>query len=123
MKIAANGIFLVVLGFAFCLPIGAADLDGKWMATFDTQIGEQHYTFTFKVEGEKLTGKAKSDFADTEIQEGVIKGDELSFVEMLNFQDQLLRIEYKGKLSGDEIKLTRKVGDVATEQLVAKRIK
>jgi hypothetical protein len=52
-----------------------------------------------------------------------VKGDELSFVEMLNFQEQLLRIEYNGKVSGDEIKLTRKVGDVATEQLVAKRVK
>jgi hypothetical protein len=34
-----------------------------------------------------------------------------------------LRIEYKGKLGGDEIKFTRKVADVATKELVAKRTK
>jgi hypothetical protein len=33
------------------------------------------------------------------------------------------RIEYTGQLAGDEIKLTRKVGDFATEELVAKRVK
>ena len=34
-----------------------------------------------------------------------------------------LRIEYTGKVSGDEIKLHRKVGDIAEEDLVAKRVK
>jgi len=33
------------------------------------------------------------------------------------------QIEYKGKLSGDEISFTRKVGDIATLQFVAKRVK
>jgi len=32
---------------------------------------------------------------------------------MLKFQDMDLRIEYKAKLSGDELKITRKVADVA----------
>jgi hypothetical protein len=52
-----------------------------------------------------------------------VKGDEISFVENLNFQGMPLRIEYKGELSGDEIKFSRKVADVATEELVAKRAK
>ena len=42
---------------------------------------------------------------------------------MLDFQGQQLRIEYKGKIAGDEMKLTRQVGDVGTEELVAKRAK
>jgi hypothetical protein len=42
---------------------------------------------------------------------------------MLDFQGQQLRIEYKGKISGDEMKLSRQIGDVATEELVAKRAK
>jgi hypothetical protein len=44
-------------------------------------------------------------------------------VENITFQDQKLRIEYTGKISGDEIKFTRKVGDFATEEFVAKRTK
>ena len=42
---------------------------------------------------------------------------------MLDYQGQELRIEYTGKIAGDEMKLTRKIGDLATEELVAKRAK
>ena len=50
-----------------------------------------------------------------------MEGDKVSFVEMLNFQDNEIRITYTGKISGNEIKFTRKVGDFATEDIVAKR--
>jgi hypothetical protein len=86
-------------------------------------VGVQNYTYTFKVDGAKLTGTAKSMNGETQIQEGSVKGDEISFIENLDFQGMPLRIEYKGKLAGDEIKFTRKVADVATEELVAKRAK
>jgi len=109
------------------LSVLAADLGGKWKAEFDTQIGVQKYTFTFKVEGEKLTGKASFERMDqkgeVDLLEGTVKGDEISFVEKVNFQDNELRLEYKGKIKGDEISFTRKVGDFATEEFVAKRIK
>lgn len=116
---------LVLLAATLALLVAAfaADVAGKWTAEFDTQIGVQKYTYEFKVDGAKLTGKATSQFGSTEIQEGKVNGDEISFVEPLNFQGEPLRIEYKGKLAGDEIKFTRKVGDVATEELVAKRVK
>lgn len=101
----------------------AADISGKWTASFDTQIGVQNYTYEFKLDGERLTGTTKSQHGQSEIAEGTVKGDEVSFVENLKFQDQMLRITYKGKIVGDEIKFTRKVGEVATEELVAKRAK
>jgi hypothetical protein len=101
----------------------AADVTGKWTASFETQIGTQNYTYELKSDGEKLTGKATSQFGSSDITEGTIKGDDIAFVENLDFQGTPLRIEYKGKVSGDEMKLTRKVGDIATEELVAKRAK
>lgn len=101
----------------------AADIDGQWKATFDTQIGEQHYTYTFKADGEKLTGTAKNDRGTTDIEKGTIKGDEVYFVENLEFDGNKIQITYTGKISGDEIKFTRKVEDFATEELVAKRVK
>jgi hypothetical protein len=102
-------------------PLLAQSVAGTWTASFDTQIGVQNYTYTFQVGNGKLTGTAKSQFGETKISEGVVKGDEISFVENLDFQGQALKITYKGKVSGDEIKFTRQVGDVATEELVAKR--
>lgn len=115
----------ILAGMAMCAIALAADFTGTWTAAIDTQIGVQNYIFTFKVEGEKLTGKAKSLFAEaeTDITEGVVKGDDISFVENLTFQGMPLRITYKGKLSGDEIKFSRNVADIADEPIVAKRSK
>lgn len=113
--------FSAAVAFFALIPARAADAVGKWTAAIDTQIGMQNYTYDFKVDGNKLTGKAKSQFGETEITEGSVKGDEISFVENLNFQGQALRIVYTGKLTGDEIKFNRKVGEVASEDFVAKR--
>jgi hypothetical protein len=114
-------VTVLVLGLA--LSARAADISGQWTATFNTQVGEQHYTYTFKVDGEKLTGTAKSDNGTTDIQNGTVKGDDVSFVENLDYQGQKLAITYTGKISGDEIKFTRDVAGAAKEDLVAKRAK
>lgn len=109
------------------LPALAADLTGQWKAEFDTPIGVQKYTYEFKVDGDKLTGTASAEVMGekrtVELKEGKIAGDQISFVEMLDMQGQQIRIDYKGQVVGDEIKLTRNVGDFGTEQLVAKRVK
>jgi len=50
-------------------------------------IGAMDYTFEFKVDGEKLTGKAVSSLGgESELTEGTVKGDEVSFVEMFGGQ-------------------------------------
>jgi hypothetical protein len=114
-------LMMLVAGMA--MSAFAASIDGQWTATFDTQIGEQHYTYTFKADGEKLTGTAKNDRGSTEITAGTINGDAVSFTENLDFNGNPLVITYTGKIAGDEIKFTRKVGDFATEEVVAKRVK
>jgi opacity protein-like surface antigen len=99
----------------------AADVAGTWTASFDTQVGPQMYTYTFKVAGGKLTGTAKSNLGEGPV-EGTVTGDDIAFVEHLNYQGMTLDIPYKGKISGDEIKFTRTIMDIA-EELVAKRAK
>ena len=56
------------------------------------------------------------------ITEGSIDQDKVSFVEPLHFNDNDIRIEYTGSVSNDEMKLHRKVGDFAEEDLVIKRV-
>jgi hypothetical protein len=120
-----NRKFLLVIATAVvCFVIAnAADATGKWTTTINTQIGDMPYTYDFKVDGEKLTGKAKSQFGDVEITEGKCKDDEITFVENVSLDGNAIRIDYKGKVSGDEIKFTRQVGQFATEEFVAKRVK
>ena len=111
-------VLLVVAAVA-----SAADVSGTWTASFDTQVGQQNYTYTFKVDGNKLTGTAKSNLGEGTITNGTVNGDDIAFTENLNYQGMELMIPYKGKISGDEIKFTRNVGGFADEQLVAKRAK
>ena len=112
---------------ALPLAVLATDVTGTWKSEFDSQIGNQKYTFTFKQDGTKLSGRANSEVGDrkreADLKEGKVDGDAISFVEMLSFQDNEIRISYSGKLSasGNEIKFTRAVGDFAKEEIVARR--
>ena len=119
-RFAICALFVLVAVGAAAFAAGVA---GKWTAAIDTQIGVQNYTYEFQVDGEKLTGTAKSQFSESQIVEGSVKGDEISFVENLKYEDQVLRVVYKGKISGDEIKFNRQVGEFASEDFVAKRAK
>jgi hypothetical protein len=118
-------IAVAVLFLTFgCIGALAADFNGKWSAEFDTQIGAQKYTYEFHVDGAKLTGKAiNEERGATEIQDGKIDGDNITFVEVIDFNGNQIKITYTGKIEGDEIKFTRQVGEFATEQIVAKRVK
>ena len=122
-----KGTILAILMLAGLVCVYAADITGKWTTQFDSQVGLQKYTFEFKVEGTKLTGKAISNIAGadatSELVEGKVTGDEVTFVENLNYQGMELKITYKGKISGDEIKFSRTVADSGGEEFVAKRDK
>ena len=121
-------ICIGALVFGVLSALHAADVTGQWKSEFEVdQIGQLKYTYDLNADGEKITGKAIRSQGDqtatNEVSEGKIKGDEISFVENLKIQDQDIRIEYSGKINGDEIKLTRKVGDFGTKEIVAKRVK
>jgi enterochelin esterase-like enzyme len=101
------------------------NLSGSWKADIETQIGLLKYTYVFSQDGNIVTGKSKADINgekyETEIKDGKVKGDSIFFIEIINFQGNDIPISYAGKISVDEIKFTRKVGDFATEAATAKR--
>ncbi|MEK7408776.1 MAG: hypothetical protein AAB225_27235 [Acidobacteriota bacterium] len=96
----------------------AADVSGKWRAEFTTPDGTQRVnTFTFKVEGGKLTGTVAGSQDETPIQNGKIDGDEISFTAERPFG----RFTYKGKAGGNEIKFKVEFGEQSFE-ITAKRL-
>jgi hypothetical protein len=106
----------------------AGDVDGKWKAEFDSPVGVQKYLFDLKADGETVTGKAHFERmgqeGDVALTEGKLSGDQVTFVEPMEMPGMpSMRIEYTGKVAGDEIDFTRKVGDFGTETLTAKRVK
>jgi hypothetical protein len=62
--------------------------------------------FIFKVDGSTLTGTSIGPQGnETPISDGKIEGDDISFAVKITGQMEMT-INYKGKVSGDEIKLT-----------------
>jgi hypothetical protein len=124
MKTRFTLVSLVVMVIATAL-VRAADVSGKWAATFDTQVGQQVYTYEFVVKGTSLTGTIKGNLlGESKVEDGKVDGQKITFVENGKFMDMPIRIEYSGEMtSADEIKFTRMVVGFGNEELVATRVK
>ena len=102
-------------------------LIGKWTSSFNTQIGDQKYEYTIETKDDQVSGtavmKLNGETYQSTLAHVKLDGKRVSFDETLNFQGNELLITYSGELDGDNMQLTRKVGEIATEKRVAKRIK
>ncbi len=97
--------WLLVLMMVFAVCASAADVSGTWKGTADTPNGQIERTFVFKVDGNKLTGETSSQMmGKSTIMDGKVDGDKLTFSITVKFQDQEVKLNYTGKVSGDEIK-------------------
>jgi len=113
----------------------AAAVDGKWTAQVPGFDGSSiDLTFTFKAEGDKLSGSVSTPMGEQAISEGKISSDEISFRTVFEAPDGgfKMTINYKGKIAGDEIKMTQTFaggpeggpfGDMPPVEYVAKRAK
>jgi hypothetical protein len=100
-----KSLILSLLLFAFAA--SAADITGNWKATAEGPQGAMERTFTFKQDGTKLTGETTSSFVGkSEITDGKVDGDAVTFTITIKFQDQEMKMNYKGKVTGNEIKFT-----------------
>ena len=116
-KLALAALF-VALGSVTAL---AADFNGKWTAQVQGRRGTQTVTFDFHVDGSKLTGTITSPRGESDISDGKVDGDNISFDQVLNFNGNEFKISYTGKADGDTIKFTRQMGDHPSVDFVAKR--
>jgi len=114
---------LAVLVSGLALSVWAGPIDGSWKSDFSSPVGDMHYVYTFKTDGDKVTGTAKSDNGETMLENVVVMGSDVSFTENLMFGGMTVAIDYKGKMDGDQIKFSRKLGDFGTDEIVANRVK
>jgi hypothetical protein len=113
------------LVLAGTLALQAADITGKWTAQVPGRDGQtRETTFDFKVEGEKLTGTTSTPGGDVPLSDGTVKGDDVAFNVAMSFNGNDVKLIYKGKIAGDEIKFTRqREGGDRVAEFVAKRAK
>jgi len=99
-------MFAVTLMFVLVFAALAADVTGKWTAQVPVRQATMERTFTFKVEGDKLTG-SMSGFQggmDIPISDGKVSGDSISFVTSFDRGGNVIKTTYTGAVAGDEIK-------------------
>ena len=105
-------LFVTTLLLVVGLVAFAADATGKW--TYE-QAGRQggparQVTITLKQDGNKLTGSVPGmgrggDVPPTEIKNGKVDGDKVSFEVVREFNGNTMTTKYEGTVSGDEMKL------------------
>lgn len=104
--------FAWLAGALACASLAAfgAGVDGKWTAEVQGGKGPQTQTLTLKADGEKLTGTLEAGGGrggPVEISEGMIHGNDVMFKVVREFNGNKFEQNYKGTLSGDELKVTR----------------
>ena len=108
VKIVAGAIFAL----GFIAQVHAADATGNWSWTTPGRNGGEgrKMTLKLKVDGEKLTGavtmpgRQGGDPVETAISDGKVKGDEITFNVVREWNGNKMTVKYSGKVSADAIK-------------------
>jgi hypothetical protein len=101
----------VVLGGCLAaLTLMAADASGKWTAEMQGRNGNtMTVTMNLKADGDKLSVTVSGRAGDTEISDGKVDGDTVSFSVVREFNGNKMTQHYNGKLDGDTIHFTIKM--------------
>lgn len=101
---------------------GAAsgNITGVWNATVETAQGTGNPVFTFKQDGDKITGNYKGTFGEAPLT-GTLKGGDISFTFKVNMQGQNLDLTYNGKVDGSNMKGKVKLGELGEADWTAKK--
>jgi len=83
--------------------------DGTWNLTMNTPMGERRSTLTLSTSGGTLTGKQEAEGNTTEIAEGTVNGNELSWqVSITN--PMPLTLTFNGTVDGNSLNGTADTG-------------
>ena len=109
--------------FAFSALVAiAADITGTWKATAEGPQGTMERTFTFKQDGSKLTGETTSSMlGKSTISDGKVEGDTVTFSITADLGGNSMKINYTGKIAGNEIKLKSEVAGNSFEWTAKKQ--
>ena len=100
----------LILGIVLlAAPAFAGDVDGKWTGMIDTPMGALPVGFTFKSDGNALSGTSLGpDGAEIAIKDGKIDGNKITFTVAIDFGGMAIVLNYSGVVSPDKIQF---VGD------------
>ena len=102
-----TAVAIAMLVVAMSAVRGAAqakvDVTGKWAFNVETSAGAGAPTFTFKQDGEKLTGHYAGTFGEADLT-GTVKGADITFSFTVDAQGNSLKETYTGTVDKDTMK-------------------
>jgi hypothetical protein len=120
MKRTALLIVFLVLSTAFSF---GATVDGTWKGSVDDQDGNASpITYSFKANGNTLTGTVIGGGKTMPIRNGKIDGQKISFIVDVDVPGQKMTFEYDGEVSAAQIKLHAYLGGQVID-IVVKKVK
>src|SRR3954471_23758989 len=104
-RIAAIGaiVILVTAMSARGSAQAKVDVTGKWAFNVETSAGAGQPNFTFKQDGEKLTGHYAGAFGEADLT-GTVKGSDITFSFTVDAQGNALKETYTGTVDKDTMK-------------------
>jgi hypothetical protein len=104
-------------------PPPAADANGNWKGTFDLNGTPTELIFHLKTAGNAVTGSVERTGAPpTEVHEGKLDGDTVSFWIAVDYEGQSYTIVYKGKVTPSQIDFDFGTADQAfSASVIAKK--
>lgn len=99
----------------------AADLTGTWDLAVETAAGPGHPVFTFKQEGEKLTGTYRGAFGEAPVT-GALQGANVAFSIKVTAGGQEATITYTGTVEGTSMKGAVKLGAFGDGTFTGKKL-
>lgn len=111
---------LAVLMASAQLSAQKIDITGKWIFDVQTDQGSGSPTFTFKQEGEKLTGTYSGTFGEA-VLAGTVKGNAVKFSFKADAQGTPVEITYDGVVEKDTVKGKLDIAGFAQGTFTGKR--
>lgn len=103
------------------VPLFGADISGKWAFTVELDMGTGNPVFTFKQDGEKLTGTYSGAAGESDLT-GSVKGEQVEWKFIARYEGVDYDVVYEGTIeSGDAMKGTCLYGGQLSGTWTAKR--
>ena len=114
------GVVLAPIVVSAALLAQQASVAGLWRVEFVTPLGQVGVNMTINQSGGKLTGHVTDEYCEYEIN-GRIAENQVTVVWSVPEDGKMLEITMRGKLEGNVITGTAKLGDVGEGPLSARR--
>jgi hypothetical protein len=118
MKVAVSAA--LVAAFLLIPAFAQTDMSGEWAISFTTPQGPLEYTMYVQQQGPRLTGRLTSEYGEFPLR-GSMDGNTFTITWTMPDAGRELEITFNGKVEGDTMTGTAKLGNRGTGQLSGTR--